>query len=140
MKRMNILCKSLSTLETLGTINVLCTDKTGTLTENQMTVVNAAVFTETKTVEQAREFLLGEQTEAQAWRTLWAVAALSSRDLERESRSHLPTVMPVDATDLATFKFAQSLDQVNRLSNEWKPALNVPFTPQNRVRPSEIII
>jgi len=40
MSKKNVLVKDLQGVETLGAITLLATDKTGTLTRNQMTVTN----------------------------------------------------------------------------------------------------
>jgi len=43
MARRNALINRLSSVETLGATNVICTDKTGTLTENKMTVTRIVI-------------------------------------------------------------------------------------------------
>lgn len=47
MSKQNALVKKMIACETIGCINVICSDKTGTLTENKMTVIDTYIYPNT---------------------------------------------------------------------------------------------
>ena len=48
MFKKQLLVKSLDIIETLGAVNIICSDKTGTLTKNLMTVVKLFIEQDVK--------------------------------------------------------------------------------------------
>jgi sodium/potassium-transporting ATPase subunit alpha len=138
MKKQKVLCKSLSTVETLGSINVLCSDKTGTLTENSMKVTNAAVLAEEKTPEEAQRLATSGDSASKynPWTQLWHVAGLccsAKFDAETINRPLADRRILGDATDQATLRFAETLGPVNSLLSAWKQVMEVPFNSKNKV-------
>ncbi|RFZ85204.1 cation-translocating P-type ATPase [Mucilaginibacter terrenus] len=62
MMKMGIVVKQMKTVETLGSASVICTDKTGTLTENKMSLAKVYTLLEDRTSEaKLKQFSKAEQ-------------------------------------------------------------------------------
>ncbi|KAE8140924.1 hypothetical protein BDV38DRAFT_239623 [Aspergillus pseudotamarii] len=134
MQKNKILCKSLKTVETLGAVSVICSDKTGTLTRNKMFVTNCAISTSTFSPESARDRMVVDGKKSGVHQ-LRAVAALCNAAEFDASSLTLPLAerrIYGDATDQAVLRFSESLGPVSELRQTWKITYELPFNSKNK--------
>ncbi|KAK5656850.1 hypothetical protein OQA88_4398 [Cercophora sp. LCS_1] len=140
MRKNKILCKSLKTVETLGSVSVICSDKTGTLTENKMVVTDCCVGNQTMTADDARDTLVADRNTAgslasNAIEQLRTVAGLCNAGEFDAATKHLPVAMRKihgDATDQAILRFAETLGPVAELKRCWTTKFNLAFNSKNK--------
>jgi len=136
MGKSKVLCKSLTTVETLGAVNVLCSDKTGTLTQNKMFVQNAAILDEEYSSSQARIAITKDDSRAkETLEQLRVISGLCNAAQFDAATLHLPISsrkINGDATDTAILRFAEELGDVSDLTRNWKREFDLPFNSKNK--------
>ncbi|MFN2227794.1 MAG: cation-translocating P-type ATPase, partial [Anaerolineae bacterium] len=141
MLRRQALIRKLPAVETLGSVTVICSDKTGTLTENRMTVTVLDVLGETQQVDTLLEEgipvadaeMLAHQRPAVRSLGLLAKAAALANDasLERTEEGGYRAVG--DPTEGALVVAAAELGLVKEtLDGRWPRVGEVPFTSERK--------
>ncbi|KAJ6506305.1 hypothetical protein C8R47DRAFT_1241566 [Mycena vitilis] len=138
MRSNSILCKSLSTVESLGSVNFIASDKTGTLTQNKMTAVNVSVGEARYSVAEARVIAEQSGPTGGAIRELAAVAGLcNDAAFEASKASKIEEVeddrkIHGDATDTGLLRFAESILPTDDLRASWIQAGKISFNSKNK--------
>ncbi|XP_053460499.1 sodium/potassium-transporting ATPase subunit alpha-4 [Nycticebus coucang] len=141
MARKNCLVKNLEAVETLGSTSTICSDKTGTLTQNRMTVSHLwfdRVVYEADTSEEqtGRTFAKGSDT----WFILARIAGLCNRADFKPQQETLPVAKRTttgDASESALLKFIeQSHGSVAQMREKYPKVAEIPFNSTNKYQMS----
>merc|ERR1711937_516672 len=141
MAAKNCLVKNLEAVETLGSTSCICSDKTGTLTQNRMTVAhmwfdNKIVEADTSEDQSGNAFDKG----APGWRTLERVGILCNRaefKPNQENVAILKREVNGDASEAAILKCTElSKGNVMEYRKNNKKVCEIPFNSTNKFQVS----
>jgi sodium/potassium-transporting ATPase subunit alpha len=137
MRTNNILPKGLATVETLGCVNVLCSDKTGTLTENKMVVTTVCFVDKRLSVDEALVTLSADPSLSLPLDNLHRASVLCNDarfDVLSMDRPVLDRDIQGNATDGAALKFAElAREGLGITINDAYPRVfQIPFNSKNK--------
>ncbi|XP_028987788.1 sodium/potassium-transporting ATPase subunit alpha-2 [Betta splendens] len=137
MAKKNCLVKNLEAVETLGSTSTICSDKTGTLTQNRMTVAHMWFDNEIHEVDTTEDQSgSGFDKSSATWAALSRVAALCNRADFRPGQENLPIQMREtagDASESALLKCIEVCCGNVRGTRERNPKVaEIPFNSTNK--------
>lgn len=142
MAKKNAIIKKLHAVETLGSTTVICSDKTGTLTQNQMTVVKVLagtnVFTVTGNGYQPLGEFLSEKTGTAANTTkdleqlLLGAALCNDAQLKQAPDTQLWSIIG-DPTEGALLTAAAKSEKIKEIVGSYPRIAEIPFDSDRKM-------
>lgn len=135
MAKRNAIVKKLSAVETLGSTNVILTDKTGTLTENKIYVETLAFPEENRKVSIEKEILVFKdgaiEKSQQNFEKLRLVGALcNDASFKKAGKKDLIG----DPIDIALIQFANASDlNIDEIKTQYERISEMPFSSETKI-------
>ena len=132
MKKSRVLVKNLTVIETLSCVNVIASDKTGTLTQNKMFVASAAAGIEKIDLDQVKD---PNYDRLVSFNQLVTSCGLCNNASFEDHDASIPISQRKtkgDATDTALLKFSAEYENFSDVHTCYDVKAEIPFNSKNK--------